>query len=134
MPVLRVLMGWVQKARCHTVWNIPLVSSGQLSWLCPLPTAYSPPAYSLRRWRGVEGKSLDAVQALLSNSQNINVLPTLFLATDCKHSTILAATKKVDSIPARPVQAISLRNMWCKVDFGSLVKEMSLFTRKFALE
>jgi len=29
------------------MWNIPLVSWGQLSWLRPLPTPCAPPAYSL---------------------------------------------------------------------------------------
>jgi len=33
------------------VWNIPSVSLGQLSWLCPLPTSCLPPAHcSLGEW------------------------------------------------------------------------------------
>ena len=38
---------------CHMVWNIPLVSWGQLSQLCPLPASCPLPAYSLR-WQVVE--------------------------------------------------------------------------------
>lgn len=58
------------------------------------------------------------------------------LATNGKCSTILVAMKEVDSIRGRPIQVISLQCMWYKVDFNSLVliTEMSLFTRKFALE
>jgi len=47
--------------------NMPLPSSGQLSWLCPLLTWIPPPGSSLAgRVRSRQG--LDAVQALLCNS------------------------------------------------------------------
>lgn len=91
----------------HTVWNIPLISWGQLSQLCPLPTSGSPPAYFL--W-GAAGKRewLDAVQALFSNSQTVDVLSTNFYAQMQKHSTTWAAVKEVSSIPAR-----SPEEYWC---------------------
>ena len=34
-------------AWCHMVWNIPLASLGQLSWLCPIPASRAPPAFLL---------------------------------------------------------------------------------------
>lgn len=45
------------------VWHIPLVSLGRLSWLSFLTISCASLAY----WRD----SLDAVQALLSNSQTL---------------------------------------------------------------
>jgi len=37
-------------ARRHMVWGTPLVSWGQLSWLCPLPTPCASSAHSLVGW------------------------------------------------------------------------------------
>jgi len=47
LPSPPVLYCWAWR---HTVWNIPLVSQGQLSQLCPLPGPGAPPAYSLVGW------------------------------------------------------------------------------------
>ena len=38
---------FIYSAWCHMVWNTSLASSGQLSWLCPLPVSRAPPALSL---------------------------------------------------------------------------------------
>jgi len=43
-------------AWCHMVWNIPLVSLCQLSWLCPLPASHAPLCFltggaSMRSWK-----------------------------------------------------------------------------------
>ena len=46
-------IGWAWR---HIAWNIPWVSWGQLSQLCPLPTPCAPPACSLVAW-GEEQKS-----------------------------------------------------------------------------
>lgn len=61
------------------VWNIPWVSWGHLSWLCPLPTSCAPPTYLLVAWVRSR-KGLDCVQALLINKENIPELPTHFQA------------------------------------------------------
>lgn len=37
-------------ARCHTGWNIPWVTWGQLCWLCPLSALQAPSASSLAEW------------------------------------------------------------------------------------
>lgn len=47
-------------------------------------------------------ESLDAVQAVLSNSYNTDVLPGLALVINPKCSTIQPATMKINSTPARP--------------------------------
>lgn len=45
-------------------------------------------------------ESLDAVQAVLTNSQNAGMLPGL--VTKPKRNTIQSATKKINSTPDRP--------------------------------
>lgn len=71
---------------------------------CPSPA--SSPRERGRQGRVRKRKSLVAVQALSSNSQNIR--EQLFLATNIvlainpMHSTIWGAVKKVSVIPARP--------------------------------
>lgn len=78
-------------------------SSGSNSW------AVSPHNFSLvpsllpasSTW--VEKReSLDAVQAQISNSQNISVLTNTVLATNSKHTTMQTDVEKVNSIPDRP--------------------------------
>ena len=59
--------------------DIPLVSWGQLSQLCPLPAPCAPPA--THWWGGVMSRrGLDPVESQHSNNVNIHVLPTLFPA------------------------------------------------------
>lgn len=81
-PFSSRFIGW---AWCHVAWNIPLISQGQLSWLCWPPASCdskSPP------WWGVV-RCLDAEQALLSRHENISVLSILFSA-QIQNSPILA--------------------------------------------
>lgn len=59
---------------CFIIWNSPLACSGQLSWPCSaLASCGAPYWHSKRHW-----EVLDLGWALLSNNQNITVLPTLF--------------------------------------------------------
>lgn len=75
------------------VWNVPLVSSCQLSQMCPLQTSCLAPSLPAVMGHSGEKESLDAVQVLLSigkregfdavqalfsNRQNIGMLSTLF--------------------------------------------------------
>lgn len=56
MPSLLTLsspFSWLLLLRiCHMMWNIPLGSLGQLSWLCPVPRSCPPSAYW---WEGTVG-------------------------------------------------------------------------------
>ena len=96
-------------ARHHVVWDIPLVSWGQLSWLCFFTASFLPPSqWPLGTWEERGRESLDTVQALFSSSQNAGMLLTL-LATNAKHSTLWAAVKQVNFITSsqtHPVPSI----------------------------
>lgn len=52
------------------VWDIPLVISGQLSWLCPLPTSYPHTAY----WTS---------QGAIERIQGNWAIPCSFFSTTC---------------------------------------------------
>lgn len=82
---LLLLLSFYWGAHGCMVWSISLVVSlGQLSWLCSLPVSSTPPACLSARaeWEEEKEKSpqnpLNAVQAVLSDSQDTGVLPTLF--------------------------------------------------------
>ena len=66
----------------HMVWNIPLVSWGQPSQLCPLPTSCAPPA-------------------LLSSNQNIPPVINTIFSTNTEHSHTQATMKTYNSIPSK---------------------------------
>lgn len=75
------------------VWDIPLVSWGQLSWLWPLPASCPPTAFSMGMGRVGERGDHNAVQALLSNTQKHWCVKCTVLVTDPKQSTAQAAMK-----------------------------------------
>lgn len=84
------------------VCNIPLANLGELSHLCPLPVSCPPPAYSLGSRVGKK-EILDDMQAL--SSSKYHCANSAILATNPEHSTVWAATKNVNSIPAGPSAA-----------------------------
>ena len=79
----------------------PFCQLGSAVWCAPSQLLAHPQPTDYRGRVG-EGESLEAVQALLSSSQNTGVLSTLFYSQIQNHSTVLAAMKKMNSIPARP--------------------------------
>jgi len=66
------------------------------------------------------GTALGTVQALLSDSENIPVLPTLFFSTNPKPSHMLAAVKKINSIPAKTSTWVFEQKMSAKHPFYKL--------------
>lgn len=84
---------------CRVVWNIPWVSSDQVSQPCPLPTSCPSPAYWPLEWW--VGDSPDAAVHALLNSQNVGALSTP-CSYKCKAQHYGAAIKKVKSVLARP--------------------------------
>jgi len=53
------------------VWNIPLGSLDQLSWLCPLSTFFHLPTYLLQGSRVRNREGLDTGQTWMSNSNTV---------------------------------------------------------------
>ena len=82
------------------VWNIPLVSWGQLSQLCPLTTSCAPPAPC---WRGGVRSRKGLVLCVSTTQQQLKhpcIINTVS-STNPKHSPIPATMKKINSIPAK---------------------------------
>lgn len=101
VPLLLHSLSFYCWAQRHPVWSISLVSLVQLSWLCPLPTSCPPPAHWPLgwSWRG----SLDAPTGSTGQQRTTHwCLINSVTATNTKHSTMRAAIKKVNFIPARP--------------------------------
>lgn len=108
MPIQSPSNGCFGKTWRYMVWNISLVSGGQLSPLCPLPAPWPPPAYSLwgaeqeqrRPWR-----CTSTAQEQLKHCCVINT----GLVADLQHSTVRAAVKKMNSLPAKPSTTVYTR-------------------------
>ena len=84
----------------HMVWTIPLVSWGQMSWLCLLPTSCAPPARLLAGQYEEQtrpGLCVSIAQQYLKHPCIINTVHS----TNLKHSSILATMKKINSTPAK---------------------------------
>lgn len=87
-------------AQCHMAQNIHLISWGQLSQLCPYSTSCSPPSYLLGAQSGKK-KSALTLCVHCSAIAKTSVCYQHCLVANPKHSTILAAVNKVNSIQAR---------------------------------
>lgn len=71
----------------YIVWDIPLASWGQLSWLCPLAAPCAPPACSLSgQQEGLKTSRL-CVSAALQQQKRQCVI-NIGLITNPKHSTL----------------------------------------------
>lgn len=79
----------------HLVWNIPLVSLGQLSWLCPLSSSYALPASLLR--------SRNDCLSISTAHQYLRYQCVISTVSVPNSNIIQAAMKKMNSIPAKAV-------------------------------
>lgn len=79
LPFLLFSPSFYNWARCHTVWDIPLVSWGHLSRLCPLSTCSQRTTHVVGQHE--KQKCFDAVQALPSNSKKKTTNQTMH----CSH-------------------------------------------------
>lgn len=87
---------------CYILWGIHLVSLGQLSQHCPLPTSCPSQPSGLLGVRELERKPWYC-EVLFSSSQNTGVLTTLF-NTDAEPCTPQATMRSINSIPTSPDQ------------------------------
>ena len=85
-------------ARCHVVWDIPLVTLGQLSSLCPLPAPGAPPAPLLSELHEKQNSPWLCASTVLQLKHRC-VITTVFTPNP-KHSTIPATRRKINSILA----------------------------------
>ena len=92
------------------VWNIPLVSWGQLSQLCSLPVSCTPPAYSLVGWGEKQKKPWLCVSTTQQQLKHPSVINTVF-STNEMHSPILVPMKKINSTPAKISTIIYCENV-----------------------
>ena len=94
---------WV---RCHKVWNTPLVSWGQLSQLCPLPTSCASPAYSLVVRCEKKKKTL-----MLCKQCSAIMKTSLYYQQYFQHKSktqpMLTTMKKTNSTAAKPSTAMN---------------------------
>ena len=82
------------------VWDIPLVSWGQPSQLCPLPAPCAPPASSLVGWCEEQKRPWLCVSAAQQQLKHPCVINIIFILNP-KHSTIPVSRKKINFIPAK---------------------------------
>lgn len=83
------------------VCNIPLVSWGQLSQLCRLPTSCPPLAYTLGTGTEREKEKASVFCKQCPGTDKLLVCYRYCFSQSPRHSSILAAMKKVNCIPAR---------------------------------
>jgi len=81
------------------VWNISLVSCGQLSHLCPLPTSCALAAWPLAEQREKQKKPRCCVSTAQQYLKYPCFINTVFVI-NAKDSAIQAAVKKKNFIPA----------------------------------
>lgn len=79
-------------AWCHMVWTIPLTSSGQLSWFCPIPAPCVPQPPSQRRWKT---KMSLALYSTTQQQQHQSTIHVIFLLKPIIPETM----KKMNSVP-----------------------------------
>ena len=87
-------------AWCHMVWDIPLVSWGQLSQLYFLPYSCAPPAYSLVSWYEKQKRPWLCGSTAQQYRKHPCVINIVF-STNPEHSLLLAAMNKTNSILAK---------------------------------
>jgi len=99
------------------VWNIPLVSWGQLSQLCPLPTSCAHPASLLVRWCEKQKSPWLSVSTAQRKEKHPCVINIVF-STNPKHNPIQANMEKLTI----PVKTSTVRLIFClKQAFQSLL-------------
>lgn len=86
----------------HKVWNVPLVTWGQLSQLFPLPTPCAPPARSLVGWcERLERPWLCVTKRPAQQWLRLSCLPNMASRINPKHSPISATRRKIKSYPSQ---------------------------------
>lgn len=113
-------------AECHIVGSVPLVSQGQLPWLCLLSAASAPPASAQMGCCEKQKKPLGlCVRAAQKQLKHPCVISTIS-NTNPKYSSISAAIKKINSTPTR-----TSTNR--KKDYSALSKKCLYLRCRFSL-
>ena len=101
---LRKLVGWDKiSITISQGVGYPLVSWGQLSWLCTLPPSDAPPAYLLAGQHEKQGRPWCCVSTAQQQLQHQCIINAA-LITNLKHSTMWTAMKKLTPSQAKPIQ------------------------------
>ena len=84
-------------SRHHTVWNIAVVSLGQVPWLCPLQDLAHPQPTG----EGDVGETALLCASTAQQQPQPWCVTSTLLATDAQHSTVGAAEERINSCSAR---------------------------------
>lgn len=93
---LYILCFWAQD---DMLWVIPLISLGQLSWLCPVPVPWATQLLTSRALWGI-GKSL-MLWKHCSNASETSLCYNDYFNQKYKTQNHTDSTKKISSIPSK---------------------------------
>lgn len=97
---------------CHSVWNIPLVTWGQLSQPCLLQTPCASLAHLLVGWGNRQERSWHCVSTSVQCQKHPCDINAVF-STNPNHSPLLVTMMKIKPIPAKSITSSSVPSWQC---------------------
>lgn len=95
---------FIHWAWCHMVWDIPVVSYGQLSHLCPLLAFCAPPAFSGMMWAAEKALTLCEKSSAITIT---SLLSAVFPAEIQNIALVLLLRRKLILLQPKPAHIFS---------------------------